>query len=126
MFIYSLMPIIESHVALADPLAIPLPHIPHLYTLEIEVGLPDRGVVPARLHSILAKIAEALPSVEVIVLHCWISSRAPEQAALPGPSALHFPQLRAVQCELSRHDFGHFCTALEEAIPALLGLVSRR
>ncbi|KAJ7254718.1 hypothetical protein C8J57DRAFT_610382 [Mycena rebaudengoi] len=103
---------------------------PHLRKLELTVVLFDGIAMPAHLASVFAKIAEDLPSMEVIVLHCHIAQHAPPQHTLPPsvpflPSELHFPRLREVQCVLrDHHKWKRLRTALEETIPALRGLTT--
>ncbi|KAJ7290686.1 hypothetical protein C8J57DRAFT_1705934 [Mycena rebaudengoi] len=99
------------------------PSYPMLRTLELSVVLLQGGNVPALLPAVFAKLAEDLPSVEVIVLHCWRS--ADRQYRPLAPSTLHFPRLREVRCALGHpSEAQRLCAALQETIPALRGLVT--
>ncbi|KAJ7245248.1 hypothetical protein C8J57DRAFT_1476496 [Mycena rebaudengoi] len=118
----------DADVPEDSPKILPPPS-PHLRRLEFSVVILDGSAMPAHLPSVFAKIAEDLPSVEVIVLNCWTSS-FPQNPLLPlptplPPSAWHFRRLREVQCVVRDPLVGQrLCAALEETIPALQGLTN--
>ncbi|KAJ7203979.1 hypothetical protein C8J57DRAFT_1619970 [Mycena rebaudengoi] len=89
---------IEEVLLFTDAPRMLSPFLPMLRTLEVNAVIPNGCYrVPDHFPSVFAKIAENLPSVEVIVLHCWgspiFSSAAPlpTHPTFPMPRILHFP-----------------------------------
>ncbi|KAJ7289560.1 hypothetical protein C8J57DRAFT_433118 [Mycena rebaudengoi] len=112
----------DVNVSSNSPVILPPPP-PHLHTLEITIVISDDGTAPSHLPSVFGILADNLPNLEVIVLHCQISPDPPDPPS--PPLTRQFPRLREVRCMIAGPLYGdRCCAALEETIPALQGLTN--